>query len=87
MLAAVGVPEMVITFPDHEALTPAGKPFPPDTPLLAMPVAPVVVCVIFVKAVLIHKVGVLEAAPTALAANTVIVPVAILPQLPVNGIL
>ena len=69
------------------ALTPAGKPFPPDTPLLAIPVAPVVLWVIFVKVVLIHKVGVLEAAPTALAAKTVIVPVALLPQLPVSGIL
>jgi hypothetical protein len=42
-----------------------------------MPVAPVVVCVIFVNAVLIHKVGVLEAAPAVLFGVTVIVPVAV----------
>ena len=82
------MPEMVITFPAHAALTPVGKPFPPDTPLLAMPVAPVVAWVIFVKTVLLHKVGVLDAAPTVLAAVTVIVPVALtLPQPPVNGML
>lgn len=86
--AAVGVPEMVITFPDHAALTPAGKPFAPDTPLLEIPVAPVVVLVIFVKAVLTHKVGVLEAVPAVLTADTVILPVAFTePQPPVNGML
>ncbi len=88
VLAAVGVPEIVITFPDHVALTPVGKPFAPDTPLLLMPVAPVVVLVIFVKAVLIHTVGVLDAVPAVLAAVTVIVPVALTlpPKPPVNGI-
>ena len=46
-----------------------------------------VVCVIFVNAVLIHSVGVLDAAPDVLDAFTVIVPVAsTLPQPPVNGI-
>ena len=53
-----------------------------------MPVAPVVECVMFVKAVLIHKVGVLDAAPAVLFGVTVIVPVAFtIPQPPVNGML
>ena len=79
---------MVITFPAHVAETPAGKPFAPDTPLLEIPVATVVAWVIFVKAVLIHKVGVLDAAPAVLFAVTVIVPVAFtVPQPPVKGML
>jgi hypothetical protein len=42
----------------------------------------------FVSTVLIHNVGVVEAAPAVLAGVTVIVPVAFtLPQPPVNGIL
>ena len=53
-----------------------------------MPVALAVVCVIGVSAVLIHSVGVAEAALTVLAAVTVIVPVAFtVPQPPVNGML
>ena len=53
-----------------------------------MPVAPVVVWVIFVKSELIHKVGVLDANPTVLFGVTVIVPVAFTaPQPPVNGML
>ena len=48
------------------ALTPDGKPL-----AAPIPVAPVVVWVIFVKALLIHKVGVLEAEPTDKFANTV----------------
>ena len=65
------------------ALTPDGKPV-----AAPMPVAPVVAWVILVNAVLIHKVGVDEAAPTVLFGRTVIVPVAFtLPQPPVNGIL
>ena len=63
-------------------MTPAGNPV-----AVPIPVAPVVVCVIGVSAVLIHNVGVDEAAPTVLAAVTVIVPVALtVPQPPVNGI-
>ena len=74
---------MVIVFDAHAAVTPVGKPVADP-----IPVAPVVAWVIFVNAVLIHKVGVLDAAPTVLAAVTVIVPVAFtLPQPPVNGIL
>ena len=34
---------MVIVLPDHDALTPAGKPLAPLTPSLLIPVAPVVV--------------------------------------------
>ena len=79
---------MVIVFDDHAADTPAGKPFAPDTPAFDIPVAPVVECVIAVKAVLIHNVGLLEAAPAVFAGVTVIVPVAFtLPHPPVNGML
>jgi hypothetical protein len=53
-----------------------------------MPVAPVVVRVMFVSAVLIHKVGLDEAVPAVFVAVTVMVPVAFtLPQPPVNGML
>ena len=80
---AVGVPLIVITFAAHAALTPAGKPV-----AAPMPVAPVVACVMFVRAVLIHNVGVVEAAPAVFAGVTVIVPVAFTkPQPPVNRIL
>ena len=80
---------MVMMLEAHVADTPVGKPLPPDTPLFAIPVARIVVCVIFVKAVLIHKVGVLDAAPAELL-EIVIVPVALTPvQIPppVRGIL
>jgi len=40
----------------------AGKPFAPVIPSLVMPVANVVVCVMAVNAVLIHRVGVVDAA-------------------------
>ena len=73
---------MVIVSEAHAAVTPAGKPV-----AVPIPVAPVVVWVILVKAVLIHKVGLELAAPTLLFAVTVMVPVALtLPQPPVNGI-
>jgi hypothetical protein len=78
---------MVIILLAQVALTPAGKPLEPEPPAFDIPVAPVVVCVIFVKTVLIHNVGVLDAALAVLAAVTVIVPVALtLPQPPVKGI-
>ena len=48
------------------AVTPAGKPNG-----VPIPVAPVVVCVIFVKGVLIHTVGVDEAAVTVFEGLTV----------------
>ena len=52
---------MVIVFDAHAADIPAGNPV--EVPI---PVAPVVVCVILVKAVLIQSVGVEEAAPTVI---------------------
>ena len=65
------------------AVTPAGNP-----EAVPIPVALVVVCVIAVKAVLIHKVGELDAAVTVLAGITVIVPEAFTaPHPPVNGML
>ena len=67
----------------HAAVTPAGKPV-----AVPMPVAPVVACVMLVNAVLIQRVGVLDAVPAVLAGVTVIVPVAFTdPQPPVNGML
>ena len=74
---------MVIVLLAQAALTPAGNPV-----AVPMPVARVVVCMIFVNAVLIDKVGVLDATPAVLAGVTVIVPVAFaaVPQPPVNGI-
>ena len=78
----------MIVFPAHVALVPAGKPFAASTPSLLIPVAPVVVWVIFVRAVLIHKVGALDPAPAVLAAVTIIVPVAasVVQPPPVKGI-
>ena len=74
---------MVIVLEAQEALTPAGSPV-----AVPMPVAPVVVCVMFVNAVFIQRVGVEEAALAVFAAVTVIVPDAFTePQPPVNGIL
>ena len=65
------------------ALTPEGKPV-----AVPMPVAPVVVCVMVVRALLIQIVGVDDAALVVFAGVTVIVPVAdTVPQPPVNGIL
>ena len=79
----MGVPEIVITSEAQAALTPAGNPV-----AVPIPVATVVACVIFVNAVLMHKVGVLDAAPAVLSGVTVIVPVAFTePQPPVNGML
>ena len=62
---------MVIVLLAHAAVTPAGNPV--AVPIL---VAPVVVCVIFVNAVLIQSVGLLDAVPAVLSAVTVPVPVA-----------
>ncbi len=80
--AADGVPLIVIVFEAHDAVTPAGK-------LVGVPIplAPDVVCMIAVSAVLMHNVGVDEAKPTVLAGFTVIVPEALtVPQPPVSGI-
>ena len=77
------MPLIVIVSLDHVAVTPAGKPV-----AVPMPVAPVVVWVMLVSAVLIHKVGLELAAPAVLCGVMVIVPVAFtLPQPPVNGML
>lgn len=77
------MPLMVTVLDAHEAVTPAGSPV--DVPI---PVAPVVVCVMLVNAVLIQSVGVEDAALTEFIEVTVIVPVAFTePQPPVNGIL
>jgi hypothetical protein len=82
---AVGVPLMVIVFDANVADTPAGKPFAPDTPLFEIPVAPVVVMVMAVRAVLMQSVGDEEAVPAVFAGVTIIVPVALtVPQPPVN---
>ena len=82
----VGVPLIVIVLGAQLADTPRGKPEPVRLP---MPVALVVVCVIFgVNAVLTVSVGVVDAVPTVQAAFTVIVPVAFTPLqlVPVRGI-
>ena len=74
---------MVIVLDAQVAVTPAGSPV-----AVPIPVAPVVVCVIAVNAVLIHKVGVAEGAAAVLVGVTVIVPVAFtVPHPPVNGML
>jgi len=73
---------MVIVLGAQDAVTPVGKPV--GAP---MPVAPVVVCVIAVRAVLIQSVGVDEAALTVLFGLTMMVPVALTVQPPINGML
>jgi hypothetical protein len=74
---------MVIILLAQLAVTPGGKPF-----AIPIPCVPVVECVIAVNALLIHKVGVAEAALAVLFGFTVMVPVAvILPQPPVSGML
>ena len=79
---------MVIVLEAQLALTPVGKPFAPETPAFEIPVAPVIVWVILVNAEPMPKVGVEEAAPAELTAETVMVPVAFtVPQPPVKGIL
>ena len=72
---------MVIVLLFKEAATPAGSPLAPVVPAFAIPVAPVVVWVIFVNALLTDNVGVDEGLPAVFAGVTVIVPVAVaLPQ-------
>ncbi len=73
---------MVMLLEPKEAVTPVGKPVG-----VPMPVAPVVVKVIGVSAVLIQSVGEDEAGPTVLFAVTLMVPVALtFPQPPARGI-
>ena len=72
---------MVMVLASQAAVTPAGNPA--GAPI---PVAPVVVCVMGVSAVLIHNVGVEEDALAVFAGVTVIVPVALIdPHPPVSG--
>ena len=71
--ADVGVPLIIIALPDQVALTPAGKPFAPGTPLFEIPVAPVVVCVILVIAEFTHTLGVLDATLTVFRAEVLTV--------------
>ena len=74
---------MVKTFAAQAAVTPAGRPV-----AAPMPVAPVVVLVMAVSAVLIHIVGVEDAVPGVFTGETVIVPVAFtVPHPPVKGML
>ena len=79
--AEVGVPEIVIVLDAQAAVTPAGRP-----EAVPMPMALVVICVIAVRAVLMHRVGVEEAAPTVLSGVTVMVPEAFtVPHPPVSS--
>ena len=72
---------MVMVLPENAAVTPAGKP---DG--VPMPVAPVVVWVMLVSAVLMQSVGVADAAVTVLLGVTVMLPVALAdPHPPVSG--
>ena len=65
----------------QEAVTPAGSPV-----AVPMPVVAVVVCVIAVRAVLLHRVGVEDADPTVLSDVTVMVPEAFtVPHPPVSS--
>ena len=57
MPAAVDVPEIVMILDTQAAVTPAGSP-----EAVPMPVAPVVMWVIAIRAVLMHRVGAEEAA-------------------------
>ncbi len=76
------MPLIVMVFDDQLAVTHIGKPV-----AVPMPVAPVVLWVMGFNAVLMHKVGLLDATPTVLLGVTIIVPVALtLPQPPVKGI-
>lgn len=76
----VGVPLMVIVPADQAAFTPAGNP-----DAAPMPVAPVVVCVILERVVLVHKEGAADAGVTELEVATVRIPVAVtVPHPPVS---
>ena len=73
----------MITLLLQAGVTPGGKP--DGAPI---PVAPVVVIVIGVSALLAHKVGVADGVPAVFKGDTVIVPDALtLPHPPVSGML
>ena len=77
------MPLIVIVLAAQLAVTPVGKLVG-----VPIPVAPVVVWVMAVRGVLMHSVGIADAAPAVLSGVTSIVPVAnTVPQPPVNGIL
>ena len=77
----MGVPDIVIVLAAQEAVTPAGSPV-----AVPMPVVAVVVCVIAVREVLLHRVGVEDADPTVLSVVTVLVPEAFtVPHPPVSS--
>ena len=79
----MGVPLIVMVLPAKDAVTPEGRPVG-----VPIPVAPVVVWVMAVMAVLIHTVGDDDPAPAVLIGVTVIVPVALtVPHPPVSGML
>ena len=81
--AVVGVPLIVMVWFDHVAVTPGGNPEG-----VLIPVTPEVLCVMAVNGVLMHRVGLEEAAPTVLVVDTVMVPVALTPlQPPARGML
>ena len=77
------MPLIVIVLPDQAAETPVGNPI-----AVPIPVALVVVCVIFVNTVFTVSVGVVDAAAAEQVVFTIIVPVALtaLQLVPVNGI-
>lgn len=68
--SSVGVPEIVITLEFHAAVTPDGSP--EGAPI---PVAPVVLWVMFVNGVLRQSIGDADAELTVLSSVTIIVPV------------
>ena len=82
------MPLIVIVLANQLALVPDGKPLAAFTPSLLIPVASVVVWVIFVNGVFIQSVGLLDAAEAVLSGFTTIVPVAFtIPHPPVIRIL
>ena len=74
---AVGVPLIVITLADQEAVTPDGKPV-----AVPMPVARVVECVIFVNNVFTANVGLADPALAVLSTHGVTVVVVIVGEGP-----
>ena len=76
---AVGAPLIVIVLLAQLAVTPAGKPVAEP-----IPVAPVVLCVMFVMGVLIQTVGLELAALTVFKGVTVMVPIALSKAQPVG---
>ncbi len=83
MPEAVGLPLIIKESVCHLAITPSGSP-----DALPIPVAPVVLCVIFVKVVFMQRVGAVDEGETVFAGVTVMVPVALtLSHPPVKGIL